>query len=134
MTVLKNFLGAAALAFSLLSMGGPAQAAKIGEMVAMQAAMQQFIGSSLVKGSLLQIDMKTGKIRRLYPLKAHPLIFSLGDYFVLCSDFRDEANKIVNVDYYLARENGQYVVFHTAIEDRRALMQWISEGRAKRLN
>lgn len=134
MSVLKGLLSAIILAVSLANMAAPADAAKVGEMAAMQAAMQQHIDRSLINGALPNFDMKTGKMRHLYPAKAHPMILSLGDYFVLCSDFRDEANAAVNVDFYLALENGRYVIFQMAVEDRKALMQQVRDGKAKRLN
>jgi hypothetical protein len=133
MSILKGLLGGIAMMFSLLHLIGPAHSATIGEMAAMQAAMQQHIDRSLVKGALPHFDMKTGKMRQLYPAKAHPMIFSMGDYFVLCSNFRDAGNA-VNIDFYLARENGLYVVFQMVVEDRKVLMRKISEGTAKRLN
>ncbi len=134
MTVLKNIFGAAILIVSFSNLLGVAHGATISEKAAMQAAMQQFIDRSLVKGAYLQIDMKDGKVRHLYPNKAHPMILGMGEYFVLCSDFRDASSGSVNVDFYLARENDLFVVFHVAVDDRVMLQRQISEGRAQRVD
>jgi hypothetical protein len=110
------------------------QAATIGDMAAMQASMQRYIDGRLVKGAFLYVDMKAGKVRPLYPIEAHTMILSMGEYFVLCSDFKDEEDNSVNVDFYLAKENDLYVVFHVSVDDREQLGKWMRAGEAKRLN
>jgi len=134
MNALKSILGAVMFIVALSYMPGVAQSANIAEKAAMQAAMQQYIDRSLVKGAYLHINMGNGKVRRLYPQKAHPMIFRMGDYFVLCSDFRDAGDKSVNIDFYLAREDNLFVVFQTAVADRTMLQQQISKGKAKRVD
>ena len=110
------------------------QSAEIAEKAAMQVAMQQHIDRNLVNGAYLHLDMHTGMVHRLYPLKAHPMILRMGDYFVLCSDFKDVDGKSVNVDFYVARNNNSYTVFHSAVDDRVMLKRWIGEGTVERLN
>ncbi len=134
MIVLKRVLGAVVLIVSLANMAGVAYGAKIAEKASMQAAMQQYIDGRLVEGAYLHLNMETGKVRRLYPSKAHPMILSMDDYFVLCTDFRDAGDGSVNVDFYLARENGRFVVFNVAIDDRVMLKRQIGAGKAKRVD
>lgn len=129
-----RLLGALVLIASLVSAAGVALGAKVAEKAALQAAMQQYIDRSLVDGAYLNIDMNSGKVRRLYPHKAHPMIFSMGEYFVLCSDFRSAEDKPVNIDFYLAPDNGNFVVFHVAVADRVMLKKQIAAGKAKRVN
>lgn len=134
MTIFKHLLGAAVLAISLTLVADMAQGAKVGEKAAMQAAMQQYVDRSLVDGAYLHMDMKSGEVRRLYPNKAHPMIFAMGEFFVLCSEFRDEKDKSVNVDFYMARENDLFVVSQAAVQDRVMLKKQIGAGKAKRVN
>lgn len=134
MLVLKRLLGAIVLIVSLVNMSGVAYGAKIAEKAAMQAAMQQYIDGRLIEGAYLHMNMETGDVRRFYPSRAHPMILSMGKYFVLCTDFRDAGDDAVNADFYLARENGRFVVFNVAINDRAMLSRQIDEGKAKRVD
>ena len=49
------------------------------------------------------------------------MILSMGDDYVLCTDFRDPDGKFVNVDYYMTSRDGKYVVFQTEIDNRAPL-------------
>jgi len=134
MIVFNRLLGAMVLIVSLANMSGVAYGAKIAEKAAMQAAMQQYIDGRLVEGAYLHMNMETGKVSRFYPSKAHPMILSMGKFFVLCTDFRDAGDGAVNADFYLARENGRFVVFNVAIDDRVMLKRQIGEGKAQRVD
>ena len=96
--------------------------------------MQLHIDRNLVDGAVLHLNMETGDVRRLYPMKAHPLILRMGEYFVLCSDFQDAAGKQANVDFYIARDRNTYVVFHTAVDDRIFLERMTGEGKVVRFD
>ena len=48
----------------------------IDQKAALQVVMQQHIQTSLVDGAYLYLDRKTGEIRKLYPARAHPVIFA----------------------------------------------------------
>ena len=125
----------AATVFVLCLSIGHAHSAGIGDKAALQAAMQQHIDRSLVDGAYPYLDEKAGNIRALYPQKAHAMILRMGEYFVLCSDFRDENNMEVNIDFYLARsDDNDYVVFRAMVDDRALLRQWMRDGKAERLN
>ncbi len=110
------------------------QSVSIAEKASLQAAMQQHIDRSLVNDSYLHFDMKSGNIRKLYPLKAHSEILKMGPYFVLCSDFRDKSSNAVNVDFYIARSNRSYVVFHSAVDDRKRLAALMKKGKVQRVD
>lgn len=84
-----------------------------GEFATLQAVMQSYIEQSLVDGAMLHLDHKTGKVRELYPAKAHPMIMSLGKYYYLCTDFRDRDGKKVMVNFYAAKDHDRYVIFDT---------------------
>lgn len=130
MNSLKSLVFGLALVASLATIASPGHSARVGEKAALQAAMQQHIDRNLVKGAFLHLEA-TGRVRPLYPLRAHPMILRMGDYFVLCSDFKDVAGKSVNVDFYMARDDDSYVIFHLAIDDRVTLERWLSEGKVE---
>lgn len=87
----------------------------------LQAIMQQHIASRLIDGAYLTIDKLTGRVRKLIPLSAHPKILQIGEYFVLCSDFRDNAGKSANVDFYVGHGETGYRVFQAIVDDRETL-------------
>ena len=96
--------------------------------------MQRHIDRSLVNGAYLHLNSDTGDVRRLHPVTAHPTILQMGNYFVLCFDFRDDGGKSVNVDFYMARKGQSYVVFHAAVENRALLGRIMKAGKAKRVD
>ena len=131
MKISKGLVCGLALVVSLAVMTGSAHSAPVSEKAALQAAMQQHIDRNLVEGAFLHLDMDTGQVRRLYPVSPHPVILRMGDYFILCSNFRDAAGESVNVDFYVARNADSYVIFHTAVDDRLMLERWLSDGVAE---
>ncbi|MFT5487615.1 MAG: hypothetical protein ACI9JL_001859 [Paracoccaceae bacterium] len=98
-----------------------ADAVGIAEKVALQATMQRHINSRLIDDAYLHLNRTTGRVRKLYPVSVHPVILQIGRYFVLCADFRDRNGKNANIDFYLARRNGGYIVFQSVVDDRRRL-------------
>lgn len=105
----------------------------VAEKASLQVAMQQHIDRSLVNGAYLHLDLDAGIVRSLHPVKAHTIILKLGDYFVLCSDFRDNKGNLVNIDFYLARRDRSYIVFHSAVDDRNKLRHLMKIGKVRRL-
>lgn len=93
----------------------------ITEKAALQATMQTHFNRQLVKGAYLHLKKDAGKIRKLYPISAHPIILQVGKYFVLCSDFRDKSGKKANIDFYIARGDTGYLVFEAVADDRKRL-------------
>ena len=98
------------------------------EKANLQATMQLYIDQQTVDGVFLYLEARSGKVRALHPVTAHTWILGVGQYYVLCFDFRDDKGKDVNVDFYLARKNASYVVFHTAVDDRKLLMRTLQAG------
>ncbi|MEO9901527.1 hypothetical protein [Nisaea sp.] len=127
-----RLLGFALLA-SLLFNSAQAAALTLAEKASIQASMQRHVDGKLVDGALLYLDQKSGEVHRLHPVTAHPMIMTMGDHYVLCFDFRNDEGKNVPVDYYMARRNNEYVVFHTAVAERGLLKRLMSDGKIARL-
>lgn len=105
----------------------------VGEKAKLQAALQQHIERNLVDGNYLQLDTDTGEVHSLAPYKPHPVILRMGDYFVLCSDFRNDKGQTINVDFYMARRGQSYSVFHNAADGDALLKRLMKAGRVKRV-
>jgi len=131
-TVPKTLLGVL-LALAMGFAATAAQSAGLAEKAALQAAMQQHIDRNLVDDAYLHLNLETGEVRALRPATAHPIILRMGEYFVLCEDFRDAEGNAVNVDFFLARQGDTYVVFHSLIDDRDELRALMKKGMVKRL-
>lgn len=111
-------------AFALALLACPARAetpVSEGEFANLQAVMQAHIEKNLVDGALLQLDEKSGTVRQLYPATAHPMIMAVGNYFYLCTDFRDAEGHDVMVNFYAARDGDKYIIFHTIFGDNKEL-------------
>jgi hypothetical protein len=98
----------------------------------LQAAMQRHLDRGSVDGVYLYLDPSAGTARGLHPVTAHPMILQMGENFVLCYDFRDNAGKDVEVDFYMARKDTSFVVFHSAVGDREMLHQLMKAGKVTR--
>ena len=105
----------------------------VADKAAIQAAMQRHVDRQSVDGTVLYLDRETGDARSLHPVTAHPMILSYGDHYVLCFDFRDDDGKNVPIDYYMARKDNGFVVFHTAVADRALLQELMKSGRIQRI-
>lgn len=125
-------------ALAVLLFATAPQTAKAGldvsEMAALQATMQQYVDHKTVDGAYLYFDLDRAEVRELYPVTGHPMVMQFDDSFVLCFDFVDAAGEKVEVDYYLARKNEGFVVFHEAVGTRTVLKAMMSEGRVKPVN
>ena len=115
------------LALHSVSFAGPTLSAA--QKASLQAAMQQHIDRSQVNGAYLQLNTTTGEVDKIFPVTAHPMILRMGEFFVLCSDFRDQDNNSVNVDFYMARRGNSYIVFHTAVAERAQLERLMKAGK-----
>lgn len=104
----------------------------VGEKTKLQAALQQHIERNLVNGRYLQLDAATGQVHPLTPFKPHPVILRMGEYFVLCSDFRNDKGQTINVDFYVAKRGQSYTIFHSAADGDALLRRLMKEGRIKR--
>lgn len=108
-----------------------AQPLRLADKAALQAAMYQHIDAQLVNGAFLHLSMATGEVRSLAPTKAHPMILTMGEHFVLCSSFKTQAGKEVNMDFFMARAGKSYVVFHTEIDNRGSLEKLMEAGKIR---
>ena len=126
---------AAAVLYGLLALPTFAASPTINaaEKASLQAAMFQHIDRQLVQGSFLHVDFKGGIVEKLSPAKAHPMMLKMGNHYVLCTSFRRADGKDVNVDFYAARSEGGYSIFHTVIDNRGPLMALIKAGKVKPL-
>jgi hypothetical protein len=129
-------LAAAAAAICLLFSLSPtgAKALELSEKVGLQAAMQSYVDRTMIDGSYLDLDLEQGTFSKLYPVTAHTIIMQMGEHYVLCYDFRDEAGKKVEMDLYLARKGKSYVVFHTTLRQRAQLMALMQQGKVERVD
>ncbi|MFO1033440.1 MAG: hypothetical protein U1E15_04925 [Hyphomicrobiales bacterium] len=116
---------------ALLATAAPASAGSVNDadMVALQAAMQSHIDSTLVDGAVLSIDQSTGDITKLYPGKAHPKLMIMGDKYVLCANFMDEAGNMVMGNFYMARNGSQFVVFASTFGPDALLERLMADGK-----
>ena len=125
MVLFAPFAGSSAFAEKSIS---------IGEKALLQASMQKHIDDHLVDGAYLHLEMKTGEVRHLHPVKAHPMILKMGKFFVLCSHFKDKDGKEATVDYYMARRGSSFVVFKALVDERKPLQKLMKAGKVSRLN
>ncbi|MEM9329998.1 MAG: hypothetical protein AAGA53_01655 [Pseudomonadota bacterium] len=103
------------------------------QKVQLQAAMYQHIEANLNDGAITHVNLTTGEIIELVPTKAHALILTFEQNFVLCADFLDPQGKTIDVDFYIKPHNDTYVVFRMEIDNRKPLKKLMSEGRISRL-
>jgi hypothetical protein len=133
MPTIRKILTGVLLTLFFGSVAAAGQSTDISEKASLQAAMQQYINRNLVDDAYLHLDLATGEVQRLRPVTAHPIILRMGEYFVLCGDFRDAEGNDVNVDFFLARQGNSYVVFHSLVGDREKLQALIKMGKVTRL-
>ncbi|HMQ57512.1 MAG TPA: hypothetical protein PKE65_03085 [Rhizobiaceae bacterium] len=96
--------------------------------IKLQAAMSPYIDSHVVDGIVRHVKLDSGEIVDLVPTKAHPMILTLGDGYVLCTDFRDADGNFVNVDFYVTQVDGRFVVFQSEIANRAPLEALMQKG------
>ncbi len=101
------------------------------EKAALQAAMFQHIDNQMVRGSFLHVDFKNGAVEKLSPAKAHPMVLKMGENYVLCTTYRRKSGASVNVDFYAAKKDTGYSIFHTEIDNRGPLTALIKAGKVK---
>ena len=121
---MKRIAGIAVCVLTLV-MCAAANAAKLSmaDRALFQATMQQSIDYATIDGAYLHLNATTGVVKKIYPAKNHVMILHMGQHFVLCTEFRNAAGKNINVDFYIARKKQTFVVFHTAVDDRKSLMK-----------
>lgn len=96
--------------------------------------MQRHIDTSLVNGRYLHVDSRSGTVRALRPMAAHPLIMRMGEYFVLCADLRADDGSEVNIDFFVARSDRSFVVFDAQVENRALVKRLMKSGKLARMD
>ncbi|MGE0278082.1 MAG: hypothetical protein AB7R40_22030 [Nitrospiraceae bacterium] len=87
----------------------------LGTRVSLQATMRAFIDRQSIDGAFLTFDVEHGRVRSLYPKSAHPVLYETSDFYILCYDFAESGGDIVNVDFYVPRSQGPFIVVHTEV-------------------
>ena len=103
------------------------------DKVALQSLMAEYIEQHTIGDAFMHVDPKTGTVEKLYPVTQHPMIVRLHDIVVLCADLRTKDGKNVNADFYATRDNGQFVIFQTEIDNRAPLQALVMKGAASLL-
>jgi len=129
---MKKLLGASFLLVAAFA-ATPSVAAPVSEAerAALHAAMLQHIDRQAVDGIYLHMNLTGGTVEKFAPAKAHPMMFSFGEHYVLCTDFKDKDGKSANVDFYVAKRGKSYAVFQTEINNRAPLMKLMEAGAVK---
>lgn len=139
-TILNRAIVAFFLMGSILCTGSVALAAdhsgsspdfSIQSRVELQAALRRYIDRRSVRGAFPVLDLKEGKLIDLFPTASHPMIIRLGDLFVLCSDFRDEAGNSVDVDFYVSKTGRGYSFIQVETDHHEPLISLMNAGLAK---
>lgn len=120
------------LVFVSLLLSGTASAGT-SEKALLQAAVQRHVDSQLVDGAVLNLDLETGEVTKLYPTRAHSMILTVGENYVLCVTLSDKNGNESLADIYMAPRDDTFVVIRTEIDNRDALAKLMKAGVAKRL-
>ncbi|MEW7987756.1 MAG: hypothetical protein AB2784_01765 [Candidatus Thiodiazotropha endolucinida] len=99
----------------------------------LQAVMQKYIMSNSINDQILDLDLSTGDIRILSPAAAHPMIFLLGDIYVMCSDLRTKHGESVPVDFYVSIDDSRYKIFRMEIGNRKPLEILMKQGIVRKM-
>lgn len=121
------------LALAVALAASPAFAAKLSEAdrAALQAAMVQHIDARSADGIYRHVDLGAGRLIDYAPAKSHPMMFQMGEVFVLCTDFKAPDGAATNVDFYVLRQGKGYAVVDTQIANRGPLMKLMDSGKVQ---
>jgi hypothetical protein len=131
---MNRFIRGLALTTALTFAAAPAWALESNDLVALQAAMQSHIDAVTIDGAVLNFVAAEGKAVPLYPSKAHPKIMTMGAHFVMCADFVDAAGNAVMANFYMAKNESGYVVYHTTFGPDAALEAMMKDGKVAMAN
>ena len=98
----------------------PAQAEKIsaGLKSELQGAMMDYIDYNSVEGKFLYLNAAQDRVIHYFPANLHPRILKIGDYFVLCSDFKTAEGANVDVDFLAIEAEGELRVIQALVGQR----------------
>ena len=129
----KNISLALAAAFLLLTAQfNTVHASQMQETkVRLQSDLQKHIYRSLVDGAFHTLDSQTGEVKALYPLVSHPLILTMGKYYVMCADFCDADGNPVDIDFYMIKKPKGFQVFRAEVNNHELLEGMMQSGKAR---
>ena len=107
------------------------EAVSTSDRIVLQAAMQEAIMERTIDGTFRYFDAADGELKQLFPVKAHPMILTFGENFVLCADFRDASGKDVNIDFYVVRKDDGYAVVDIVVNNRAPVEKLMKAGKIK---
>ena len=129
---MKCTIAAATIAvFLALPALGASPGFNAAEKASLQAAMFQHIDRQLVGGAFLHVNFQRGEVEQLTPAKAHPMMLKMGTNYVLSTTYRRTNGSEVNVDFYAAKSENGYSIFHTVVDNRGPLMALIKAGKVR---
>ena len=99
--------------------------------VRLQSDLQKHIYRSLVNGAFHTLDSKTGDVIALYPHVSHPMILQMGEYYVMCADFRDDDGNNVDIDFYMIKKPRGFQVFRAEVNNHQLLEGLMRDGKAE---
>lgn len=116
-TVSKFALAASVAAVFAFS---PAKAENIsaGLKSELQGAMMDYIDYNTVDGKFLYLNATQDKVINYFPANLHPRILQIGEYFVLCSDFKTLEGTNVDVDFLAVYVDEEIRVIQALVEQR----------------
>ena len=134
---MTHLMAVTALATALLlPQAGTAKENTTALKAQLQAHLQRSIDRQLVEGAFMDLNLETGEMTPLYPVKAHPMVLRMGEdgnSFVLCSDLKSRDGKSVPVDFYMTRNGTRFTIIRTEIGNRAPLKALLKSGVAARL-
>lgn len=101
--------------------------------ITLQSSLQRSIERLMVDGALRHMNFESGELEDYYPVENHPMIISLGDHYVMCSDLKRSDGTSVQVDYYLTAKGNRWALVQTEIDNRKPLKALMKAGKAKML-
>jgi hypothetical protein len=126
----RRLFSATLLAATLSVVSAPAIANSEEMRTRLQADLQKHIYRSMADGVYHALDSKSGDVLKLHPLTNHPVIMTMGDYYVMCADFRDHRGKKVDVDFYMLENRGRFQVFRAEANNHKMLAKLVKKGKA----
>lgn len=97
----------------------------------LQGAMMDYIDYNSVDGKFVYLDAMKNKVTNFYPANLHPRILKIGQYFVLCSDFKTEAGKNVDVDFLAVKIDNEMRVLQALVGRRDVIRSMMKAQMAK---
>lgn len=88
------------------------------DKVALQMALLEYVDANLIGDQFFYFDPNSEATIALYPANLHPMIVPNGEIVFLCADFRDADGGKVDVDFVARKQDGEFFVFQTLVNNR----------------